>query len=293
MTIYPLGCPVEVVTGEEEAIPCLPANWGGCGPRFPIEPLRLRVRLNAGGRAPAKPDFQCEPDGFSLFADRHNRARFSARLGTGFLRLSYASLDEADWCVYHFFAPLILTSLDWLFFTPLHAACVMRGGRSVLLCGVSGAGKSTLAYACAQAGWTFVSDDALHLAPLPHDVLVPGCPNIRLRESARSLFPELEARPAFQALHGKLTIEIDPRESALSVARSAPCGPCVFLMRRPGPAELLPYPAECARAYFLNYVSRPGKAREAVRIGHLLQRGVWSLAYEHAADAISLLEQLL
>jgi hypothetical protein len=43
---------------------------------------------------------------------------------------------------------------------PLHAACVGRGGRGLLLMGGSGAGKSTLALHCLLAGFDFLSEDS-------------------------------------------------------------------------------------------------------------------------------------
>jgi hypothetical protein len=48
---------------------------------------------------------------------------------------------------------------------PLHAACVGRGGRGMLLMGGSGAGKSTLALHCLLQGFEFLSEDSTFVAP--------------------------------------------------------------------------------------------------------------------------------
>ena len=48
---------------------------------------------------------------------------------------------------------------------PLHAACVGRGGRGVLLLGDSGAGKSTLALHSLLHGLEFLSEDATFVEP--------------------------------------------------------------------------------------------------------------------------------
>ena len=48
---------------------------------------------------------------------------------------------------------------------PLHAACVGRGGRGVLLVGPSGAGKSTLVLHCLLDGLDFLAEDSVLVQP--------------------------------------------------------------------------------------------------------------------------------
>lgn len=48
---------------------------------------------------------------------------------------------------------------------PLHAACVGRDGRGLLLIGPSGSGKSTVALHCLLQGFDFVSEDSVFVAP--------------------------------------------------------------------------------------------------------------------------------
>ena len=81
--------------------------------------------------------------------------------------------------------------------------------RNKLICltGVSGSGKSSLAFACARAGWTFVSDDATWL-PIDEPAIAVGRPrHARFREDAPRLFPELARYAAEQRPNGKITIE--------------------------------------------------------------------------------------
>ena len=48
---------------------------------------------------------------------------------------------------------------------PLHAACVARGDRGVLLLGPSGSGKSTLTVHALQCGWDFLAEDSVLVEP--------------------------------------------------------------------------------------------------------------------------------
>jgi hypothetical protein len=158
-----------------------------------------------------------------------------------------------------------------------------------LLCGASGSGKSTLAYACARAGWTFVSDDS-HLAPAADNIVTGSTDKIRLRAPARNLFPDLLAASATIAPNGKPCIEVDPQ--AFSVSAAASVRHCVFLSRRPGLALLSRYPEECAVKYFMRYNTRHHRSPPAQRLRKCVRGGTWLLQYEHVEDAISAMELL-
>jgi hypothetical protein len=175
--------------------------------------------------------------------------------------------------------PLVLTALDWTFFVGVHAGCVSRAGRTFLLCGDSHAGKSTLAYACVRFGWTFVSDNALHWAAQPWDVLVSGSASLRLRDGAKAMF-ELEAGEFVPATHG------------LASAPTAPTGRCVFLNRRPGPAQVLPCATEKAIQYLAQYDTRPDRAYAEDRYRSLLREGACIMEYDDVWDGVRCLETL-
>jgi HPr kinase/phosphorylase len=55
--------------------------------------------------------------------------------------------------------------------TRLHATCVTRFGRGVLLRGASGAGKSSLALRLIACGWMLVADDQVELLATDNAVL--------------------------------------------------------------------------------------------------------------------------
>jgi HPr kinase/phosphorylase len=61
----------------------------------------------------------------------------------------------------------------------VHATCVSRFGRGVLLRGPSGSGKSTLALQLIHRGWMLVADDQVELTATP-DALMATAPQ-RLR----------------------------------------------------------------------------------------------------------------
>jgi hypothetical protein len=157
----------------------------------------------------------------------------------------------------------------------------------VLLCGASGSGKSTLAYACARAGWTFVSDDS-HLAQGPENIVTGAGDKIRLREPARNLFQELAVAPSVTAPNGKQCIEAH----APVVTDSASARHCVFLSRRPGPATLGRFPEENAIEYFMEYNTRHDRSGAEQRLRDFVRGRTWLLEYERLEDAIEALVQL-
>lgn len=80
---------------------------------------------------------------------------------------------------------------------PLHAACVGREGRGVLLIGPSGAGKSTVALHCLLQGFEFLSEDATFVAP--EGLLATGVPNfLHVRRDCMRFLAE--APPDFDIL---------------------------------------------------------------------------------------------
>jgi len=272
---------------------CIAAeSWGARHRQFDAPPLRLTIHVNKGDPPAAAPAYRASDHGFSLICDPANRAEFSIRAHAACLHISSAALDQPEWFRYQLLECLVLTALDSTYFVGLHAACVVPPGNGkpgVLLSGVSGSGKSTLAYACARAGWTFISDDS-HLAHGGENVVTGGSRKIRLREPARRLFPELGAKPTITAPNGKQCIEVDVKEIVAS--DSAPARHCVFLSRRAGRAAIHPYPEADAVEYFMAYNTRYDRSGAEHRLRDFVRGGTWLLEYEHLEDAIEILGRL-
>jgi hypothetical protein len=75
----------------------------------------------------------------------------------------------------------------------LHAACLARGGRGVIVTGPSGSGKSTIALALLAAGYDYVSEDLVFLRSEGDGLDVCGfADELGLTGDACELFPLLE-----------------------------------------------------------------------------------------------------
>ena len=182
------------------------------------------------------------------------------------------------------------------YFVLLHASCVSRNRSAIVLCGDSGVGKTCLAYACAKRGWEFVSGDAVQVVRGSTDRLVIGRPyEIRFRESARALFPELDfSRTAFRA-NGKLDLEIDTSELDMPIALQSFARHIVFIE-----------PASATRMEKFPVASAMRKLEETICYGdeqtrlqqwdtlrHLAGLPVWRLCYADLDQAERSLERLL
>lgn len=104
----------------------------------------------------------------------------------------------------------------------LHAACVGRAGRGVLLMGASGAGKSIAALHCLLRGLEFLSEDAVFVAP--DSLLATGVANfIHVRRDGLQLVPDASAAlirrsPVIKRRSGVEKFEIDLRRPEFRLA---------------------------------------------------------------------------
>lgn len=249
--LFPLGFPVRLHTNSAEVIAAAHAAWSGYSRVFDTEPVEFRLAVALDSKAPRPP--ACIPTGQgNLVTTVHSHDNFvvaDVARGFAFGWLTPGVAKDQGYLRYHFLEPIIYIILDCLYLTPIHAGCVSLNGSGILLCGASGAGKTSLAYALARKGWTYVADDATHLVRGDPDRRVLGRPlQIRFRQTARSLFPELQDHPVVARPNGKLDLEIATAGLHLpSVAMEARADFLVFLKREPDVrAELSPWNAEDA-----------------------------------------------
>jgi hypothetical protein len=105
---------------------------------------------------------------------------------------------------------------------PLHAACVGRGRRGLLLIGDSGAGKSTAVLHCALRGVDLVSEDSLFIAP--RSLLATGVANfLHVRRESLRFLTATDARlvrraPVIRRRSGVRKYEIDLRQRPFRLA---------------------------------------------------------------------------
>jgi len=184
----------------------------------------------------------------------------------------------------------------------LHAACVGRRGRGLLMMGPSGAGKSTVALQCLLQGLDFLSEDAVFVAP--DTLLATGIANF-LHVRANSLrwiehddAAEIRDSPVIRRRSGVKKFELNLRRRDYRLAASPlEIGAIVFLSQKSaagGPllrslskSKLLAN-LESAQAYAANQPEWPTFRKRASRLDAFeLRRG------QHPLEAVEVLGALL
>jgi hypothetical protein len=250
--LYPLGLPLDLATNDERVIEAGKKSWGQFPPAFQTRPLQVRlgVTQRTESASPPVPTFRAQGHLLSIVGDAENFAICDYTKAFAFGWMSSGVVQNTPWFRWFYLDAVILILLDQLYLTTLHAACVARQDRGILLCGASGSGKSTLSYACARSGWTFVSDDSTSLFRERNDRRAIGGPYcFHFRKSVLDILPELSGRIAFPTVNGKLTIEAPTSEfPEMKTARECDVSSLVFLNRldKPCEARLRPVDRESA-----------------------------------------------
>jgi hypothetical protein len=197
---YPFGFPMLARTNAPEILTHLREIWGVFDKRFDTEAVRIDVHVveSESTECPPAPTYRLMMPLMMAVADANNY--FVADLAGNLTQatISRAAVKHTLYLRYFFLESMGFQHIASRFTTPVHGACVVRNGRGVLLMGDSGVGKSTLSYACARAGWTFVSDDASFLLNGGSKRMIIGdCHKVRFRTSAVELSRGVGADTSF------------------------------------------------------------------------------------------------
>ena len=296
-TFHPLGFRLHIQTNSRDVLEAAAEAWGGTSPEFTCETIRYRVVVDRGEPS-GIPRHRAQGHLYSAVSDPDNFALMDLeQLSAGFF-LSDATVRDHTALRWFYLEAIAYMLLAQRYAVPVHSACVARRGRGVMLAGPSGAGKSTLSFACAKAGWTFVSDDCVFLVPQSEARLAIGRPGqARFRMDAPALFPELERYVARARPNGKISVEAPMQDFAeIDTAARVTVESLVLLEREKDVAPgLLRMDPEEAISRLL-----AGGPSYGAQVNAIHERTVWRLVeapayrmrYENLADALHMLEEI-
>jgi hypothetical protein len=273
--------------------------------------LRLRERAAAhtrrGARSREPPPLRTLSGPSGLLCgvmDQSNFVLLSPRERAALISVSSDLLSQRYHARYELLEFAVFTlAARTLGLVPLHAACVGRAGRGVLLIGDSGAGKSTLSLHCALQGTDFLAEDAVFVDP--RTLLASGISNfVHVRYDSLPLIENdaVAARigrsPIIHRRSGAAKYEVDMRQLGCRLA-PAPLrieGVVFLSKRRAGAvATLTPVPSrrmlarlEAAQPYAAGRPQWRAFRRQLAGIkGYELERG------RHPSESAVALRHLL
>jgi hypothetical protein len=297
-TYYPAGFPLRIATNSPHVLASAAESWAAFGREFDTPPMEFRVVVEPAGDPAPEPRFRKQLHLLSFVSDAHNFATGDSLTLSATFHLSEATAANHVWLRWSYLESMAYMLLTQRYVVSLHAACVARNGAGILLCGKSGCGKSTLSFACARAGFTYVSDDCTWLLLDSEDRLAVGKPHqFRFRHDAARHFPELAGYVPSAHPNGKLSIEVPASLfPAVRTLRRCSIHSLVFLDRESdGPARVEPIRAEDAVTALLADLPSYGaevNARHEKTIHHLATLPAWHLRYRTLDDAVRLMSDL-
>jgi hypothetical protein len=297
-TFFPFGFRVDIAANSRHVLEAAAESWGGYSSAYPYPPVELRVVVQPAGDLAPEPVFRNQRKLFSIVADRDNFACYESGSLFGYCFVSQKTAADHAWFRHYFLETMAYMLLAQRWAMPVHAACLARRGAGVLLCGLSGAGKSTLAWACARAGWTYITDDGAWLLTGVEDRTALGrCRSIRFRDDAPRFFPELREFTTLARPNGKVSIEV-PLDAFPHIRTASRCSvsAVVLLDRRAGaPASAQPVPATEAIEQLLRDMPWYGGEVRALyerTSRRLLEVPAYRLTYDDLDQAVTLISTL-
>lgn len=300
-TFYPYGFPTEVWTNSAEILTQCEERWGAFEKRFDTKTIRVDVHVVEGDsmECPPMPVYRMMGELVIAVADVNNYIVYDTAERRTRISMSRATEKHKLYLQYFYLDGMATFHIGSSYSKGVHAGCVALDGHGVLLCGDSGAGKSTLSYACARAGWKYVTDDLCLLVDGGTPRMVIGnCHQVRFRPTAVKLFPELEGLELTPRAAGQPSIEIQTSSMPNMVcSQEARADFMVFLNRRGGgPSELVPYRRSVARNFLHQhelYISEESLAMHNSAIEELLTVKVLELRYSDLDWAVERLKTLV
>lgn len=299
-TFYPLGYPVEILTNSADVLLAAFESFGHAREARPRPPLDIRIAVTdrAGSPKPPEPTRREYSHLYSLVADVDNQALIDFHRCVSFTWITQTAVKNRLYFRYNFLEKVVYLLLGSSVVTDLHAACISKGGRGILLCGESGAGKSSLAYACAREGWTYTSDDTSYLINDSHPPRVIGHSHrARFRPAAKQLFPELLPFEAAPRLEGKPSIEIPT--SSLPIRSTTPEAEIAFIVflnrTSPGLGRLTKLPEGAGTKRLCSELYSAGEIRafHEQKLEALWTVPSYELQYQSSEEAIEILDLLV
>lgn len=297
-TFYPAGFPLHIATNSHLVLDAATCSWSNFRQEFDVPAMEFRIMVEAGSLACVDPIFRKQGHLLSFVSGAANFATGDCLTLSAAFHLSEALVADQPrfrWFYLEAMAYMLLTQRHVV---SLHAACVAGHHGGILLCGKSGAGKSTLSFACARAGFTFLSDDCTWLLTgSDHPVAVGKPHQMRFRHDAARHFPELQDYPAKPLPNGKLSMEVPTNLfPGVRTASRCPISTLVFLERggdRPAGRERMP--ACDAVASLLAELPSYGPDVNAIHeraIHALTKLPAWRVHYRALNDAVGLLSEI-
>jgi hypothetical protein len=297
-TFHPAGFPLHIATNSRHVLEAAAESWAPFRREFDTPTLEFRVVVEPGGELAAEPTFRMQRHLLSFVSDAHNFATGDSLTLSASFHLSEATAADRAWLRWFYLESMAYMLLTQRYVVSLHAACVASNGAGILICGKSGAGKSTLSFACARAGFTYVSDDCTWILSASEDRIALGKPHqVRFRHDVARHFPELESFLASAHPNGKLSIEVPTNLfPEVRTAGRCPIRCLVFLCRQSGgPARLEPMPSADAVVSLLADMPSYGAEVNATHEKTILSLAglpAWQLRYCAVEDAIRLLSEI-
>jgi hypothetical protein len=298
-TFYPLGFRLRIATNSPDVLEAAGTAWSHYREQLrPCDGIALRVMVAQDGELCGPTTHRAQGHLYSVVSDRDNVASLDLESLEGSIFVSARTAADHPRLLWYFVESLAYMLLAQRYVVPVHAACVARRGRGVLLCGRTEAGKSTLAYACARAGWSYLSDDAVFLLPEGAGRLALGPHRqFRFRPDAPRLFPELERFRAGTRPNGKVSIEVPVSEFPGIKAREHARIENVVLLERSADAKAMLEPASMDEALGRMLDDMPSYGPEVNAMHERALHGLESapvsrLRYSDLAGAVASLERL-